>query len=180
VKGLVEMIDGNISVESEPGKGSVFSVEAPFKITARAAEVTKDRAARSEINDEILNKIKNIKVLVVEDDKTSQKLIGIIAQNYGWQMDISSTGTDAIGQYKNKIYDLILMDGQLPELSGFEATRIIRRIEASKNIKKTLIMAMTAYASETDRANFVNAGVDEYISKPIDIDEFLLKISKLI
>ncbi len=180
VKGLVEMIGGNISVESEPGKGSVFSVEAPFKITARAVEITKDQAARPEINDEILNKIKNIKVLVVEDDKTSQKLIGIIAQNYGWQMDIVDTGTAAIDHYKNRTYDLILMDGQLPELSGFEATRIIRRIEAGKNIEKTLIMAMTAYASETDRANFVNAGVDEYISKPIDIDEFLLKISKLI
>lgn len=181
VKGLVEMMDGVISVESEPGVGSVFCVEVPFKIALRQSETKKDRAAKSGMADQSMHdKIKNIKVLAVEDDKTSQKLIEVIAEKYHWKLDIAGNGNKAVEYYKTNIYDLILMDGQLPELSGFEATRIIRLIESDKGFKKTLIMAMTAYASENDRVNFVNAGVDEYISKPIDIDDFLIKVSKLI
>jgi len=181
VKGLVEMMGGRISVESEPGVGSVFNVELPFKIAAGRSETKKDRAVKSGVAHPCkYDKIMNIKVLAVEDDKTSQKLIEVIADKFNWKLDIADNGNKAIEYYKTNIYDLILMDGQLPELSGFEVTRVIRRIESDKDFKKTLIIAMTAYASETDRINFVNAGVDEYISKPIDIDDFLIKASKLI
>lgn len=180
VKGLVEMMDGRISVESEPGVGSVFSVEVPFKIAVRQSETKKDRTAKLSAAEETMHeKIKHIKVLAVEDDKTSQKLIEVIAGKYQWKLDIAENGNQAVEYYKTNMYDIILMDGQLPELSGFEATRIIRRVESDKGFKKTLIMAMTAYASENDRLNFINAGVDDYISKPIDIDEFLIKVSKL-
>jgi len=123
------------------------------------------------------------KILLVEDNKTNQKLTTKILSKADFICDITSNGAEAIEAYKNKSYDLILMDCQMPVLDGYEATKEIRNIENSKgmvegNIKHIPIIALTAHSMDGDIDKCLSYGMDDYISKPIDNKKLIETVKK--
>jgi len=163
-KKLVELMGGNIEVESEKGVGSKFY----FAIKLEKAMDDIGELDYQKINDE---NSKSEKILVVEDDKINQIVIKKMLKELGYiNIKIASNGVEALKFIENYRFDLILMDVQLPELDGSETVRIIRKNEI-KTGGHIPIVAMTAYALKGDRERFLSQGMDDYISKPIDINK---------
>ncbi|MCK5545968.1 MAG: response regulator [Rhodospirillaceae bacterium] len=116
------------------------------------------------------------KVLLVDDVLINCELAAGYLAWLGIKPDIAHNGREALAMADNNTYDLVLMDVQMPTMSGFEATKIIRKQELAKNIPHLPIIAITAYAMKEDREKCLNAGMDDYISKPIDSDKFIKKV----
>lgn len=119
------------------------------------------------------SKKKNIRILIVEDNKTNREVAVIILQKIGYKTDVVINGIEAVSAVQEKEYDLVLMDVQMPEMDGLTATQEIRRIENESpdlipgNRKRIPIVAMTAHAMQGDREKCISAGMDDYISKPV-------------
>ena len=115
---------------------------------------------------------KSAKILVAEDNEANQFLIKAISRGTDWEIIVVDDGEQAIEEYRKQSFDLVLMDVQMPILNGYEATKIIREIEKEKGIY-TPIVALTAYAMKSDKDQCIEAGMDDYISKPFKRQEFL-------
>lgn len=157
VKQLIEPQGGTIRVKSNLNEGSTFSFTLGFQKTNTDAEL------ENEIM-ELDSEIKNIKVLVVEDIALNQLLMKTLLDDFGFDRDIAENGKIAIEKLKNKDYDIILMDLQMPEMNGFEATEYIRNTMNS-NIP---IIALTADVTTVDLAKCKAVGMNDYLAKPID------------
>jgi PAS domain S-box-containing protein len=157
VKQLVEGQHGSISVKSTIGEGSTFS----FILTFRK---TKEEAVLVTEIEELDTEIKNAKVLVVEDIPLNQLLMRTVLDDFGFELDIADNGKIAIEKLNKKSYDIILMDLQMPEMNGFEATEYIRK-KMKSNIP---IIALTADVTTVDLAKCKAVGMNDYIAKPID------------
>ena len=176
-KALIDSMEGRIEVESTLGKGSKFSFTLPMieeGIIESSNSVLLDKA---DLNQQI-----DAKVLLVEDNKTNQLLMNILLGDIGLSVDLAENGLEAVEKFKENKYDLILMDENMPKMSGIEATTIILELEKQNNAIHTPIVALTANALATDRQRFLSAGMDEFVSKPIDnkifmgiLHSFLLK-----
>ncbi|OFX28100.1 MAG: hypothetical protein A2033_11965 [Bacteroidetes bacterium GWA2_31_9] len=171
VKKLVTMMNGTINAESIEGKGSAFSVEIPFEIPGN------DFENKKVAKQEDYKNIQNIKILVAEDDITNQHLISAIAKSKQWNLDLVENGKLAVDKYQKNNYDIVLMDIQMPVMTGIEATQKIREFEKQTG-KRTPIIAFTAYAMINDKNRCINAGMDEYMSKPINFKELYKIIDK--
>ena len=117
------------------------------------------------------------KILVAEDNEANQFLIRAITKAENWEITMVDDGQQAIEAYKKDTFDLILMDVQMPILNGYEATRMIRNVESEKGIH-TPIIALTAYAMKSDKDQCIEAGMDDYISKPFKRQQFIDVIKK--
>jgi signal transduction histidine kinase/DNA-binding NarL/FixJ family response regulator len=157
VKQLVKAQGGNISVKSKIDEGSTFSFILSFQKTKAAAELETGI-------EEMDTEIKNIKVLVVEDMALNQLLMKTLLDDFGFERDIATNGKIAIEKLEAKTYDIILMDLQMPEMNGFEATEYIR----NKMNSKIPIIALTADVTTVDLAKCKAAGMNDYIAKPVD------------
>jgi PAS domain S-box-containing protein len=157
VKQLVEAQDGMIHVISKVNEGSTFSFTLNFQKTNAAAELETEIVESD-------TEIKNIKVLVAEDIALNQLLMKTILDDFGFERDIADNGKIAIEKLKATSYDIILMDLQMPEMNGFEATDYIRNIMKSK----VPIIALTADVTTVDLAKCKAVGMNDYIAKPID------------
>jgi len=115
------------------------------------------------------------KVLVVEDTPLNMELIIEILQGQDFIVDSAEDGEKALKMIEKLVYDLVLMDIELPGIDGIEVTRIIKSKPAYKNVP---VIALTAYAMKGDRERLINKGFDEYISKPIDVPQFMEIIEK--
>lgn len=116
-----------------------------------------------------------IAILAVEDDPTCRRLISTLVTKKGWKAEVVANGHEAIDQVKNKHYDIILMDLQMPEIDGFEATKSIREIER-ENGKRSLIIAITAFDTHDSKQMCFDAGMDGYLPKPFSPKDFYEKI----
>jgi len=169
VKQLVEQQGGSINVQSKIDEGSVFSFVLSFEKTKAEAKL---EIAIEEEDPEV----KNIKVLVVEDIALNQLLMKTLLDDFGFDRDIASNGKIAIEKMQTKAYDIILMDLQMPEMNGFEATDYIRNIMHS-NIP---IIALTADVTTVDLEKCNAVGMNDYIAKPVDERLLYSKIVSLI
>ncbi|WP_051052917.1 PAS domain-containing hybrid sensor histidine kinase/response regulator [Fulvivirga imtechensis] len=173
VKSLVELQKGRVSVKSQEDIGSEFSFTIPFKKVS-----TQDGAGRNK-GKEPLSDITNLKILVVEDNELNQFLIQSLLVKYKAIVDVTPDGLAALDALKNNHYDLILMDIQMPNMDGYEATRKIRStFDEGKN--KIPIVAMTAHALVGEKEKCIEAGMDDYITKPIKVRELLNSIHRVL
>jgi len=169
VKQLVEPQGGTIKVVSKVDEGSTFSFTLSFMKTK--AEVDTDTSTL-----QLDMEIKNIKVLVVEDIQLNQLLMRTLLEDFGFECDIAANGKIAIEKMKSKAYDVILMDLQMPEMNGFEATTFIRD-EMHSDVP---IIALTADVTTVDLAKCRACGMNDYIAKPVDDRLLYIKIVGLV
>jgi CheY-like chemotaxis protein len=161
------MMGGAIGVESEPGRGSAFWFTARFELRERARIVAEAPAWDNGVAS-AAQAVRG-RVLIAEDNRMNQKVAQLMMRKLGLQPDVVSSGAEALEALEHKSYDLILMDCQMPGMDGFTVTARIRAREAGG--RRTPIIAMTAYAMQGDRERCLQAGMDEYVTKPIQIAE---------
>ncbi len=165
---LVELMDGRIEVESTYGANSTFRVFLPL-------ELIHDNTPREKylpLTEADINLV-SYKVLIAEDNLVNQKIIKRLTEKLGMQPTLVDNGLAAVNSWKENHYDIILMDIQMPELDGLQAAQRIREMETDKHIP---IIAVTANAMHGDREKCLEAGMDDYLSKPVRLEDLRQKI----
>ena len=156
---LVRLMGGELQVKSSVGEGSEFY----FKIPAKEGKKGKNLD-----NISLEKSFKGKKVLLVEDNKANQMFMSVVLNKLQFDFEIANNGAEALEMFEKNSYDLILMDENMPIMNGIEATKRILALEAKTRLKHTPIIALTANALKGDRERFLEAGMDEYLTKPID------------
>ena len=189
-KEFTNLMEGDISVKSNQGAGSQFNFSVVLKKQHISAEQLKELAenelkfekdlAQNASIDLKANyeKRKEYKLLLAEDNLINQKVVIRMLNSAGYQVDAVMNGEQVLRVYSQKNYDLILMDVQMPEVDGYTATKKIREMEPHKN--SVPIIAITAHALVGDREKCIEAGMNEYISKPVIAKEIVLLIDRLL
>ncbi len=176
-KKSIDMMGGTIRVSSTEGVGSEFDVCLTFRI-----DEEKRSHEKEEIHPISVEDCKGRKILLVEDNSLNQEIAVAILEEAGFVVEVADDGSIAVEKMeaaKTGQYDLVLMDIQMPVMNGYEATRRIRAME-SLYCRQIPIIAMTANAFEEDRALALQAGMNDYLAKPIRIDQMLKVISKVL
>lgn len=164
----VKMLKGKLWLESEVNVGSTFYFTLPYRNEAIPEAVVFEEKIKKQ------KPTKNLKILIVEDDKYSNQLLTYMLSDFGKEIMNVSSGSEAIEICKNNPdIDLILMDIQMPEMNGYEATKQIREFN-----KKVIIIAQTAFALSGDREKSIEIGCNDYITKPIKKDELMSLVNK--
>ncbi len=165
-KKLVKLMDGKINVESEINIGSKFYFTIPIVKSIEVNDIQINHDSDLELSG---------KILIAEDNKTNQLLLSMLLDDLNLEYDIVDDGSKAVESIKNQKYNLILMDQNMPVLDGTDATKIIRNLDIQNDIP---IIAVTANALKGDKEKFLEVGMNEYISKPIDALELETVLKK--
>jgi signal transduction histidine kinase/ligand-binding sensor domain-containing protein/CheY-like chemotaxis protein len=164
---LVRLMGGAIHVDSEVGKGTTFAFTVGLGLVPAADAGGGDEApaAAAQSRDPAEN---GLRVLVAEDNLVNQRLIARLLQKWGHEVTIVASGEQAVEAAAASPFDLVLMDVQMPGMDGFEATTVIRGREAATGQERLPIVAITAHAMKGDRERCLEAGMDGYVSKPVE------------
>jgi signal transduction histidine kinase/CheY-like chemotaxis protein len=174
-KNLIELQGGTLSVESEESKGSTFSFTLNYEVDAKTIENDTDDSGKEER--ELLKKIGDINVLLVEDHDINQMLAMKVLSDWGFNVELAVNGVEAVDMVSKNPYDIVLMDISMPEMDGYTATRMIRTtLPAPTN--QISIVAMTASALIGENEKCFKAGMNDYVPKPFDPALLLQKIAE--
>ena len=174
-KNLVEKMGGTITFESKEGVGTTFVIRLPFKINLYADK-------REEQKDVSEKSIKGLHILLAEDNELNMEIAEFMLQNEGADVTKAWNGQEAVEVFKKSEpgeFDVILMDIMMPVMNGYEATKMIRSLDR-EDAKAIPIIAMTANAFTEDRLRAKEAGMNEHISKPVDVRLLVKVICKLV
>jgi len=172
VNTLIKLMGGDIKVESEEGKGSIFRFNIPLQKGSKKEKKNKE--------DNLLAASTHFRVLLAEDNLINTKLAVIVLEKLGHVVTPVTNGFEVIEELKRNIFDLILMDIEMPDMDGFEATIRIRKGDAGESNRDIPIVAMTAHATSDIKDKCMKIGMNDYISKPIDISDInpvILKVT---
>jgi len=164
---LVQLMNGHIAIDSTPGAGSTFT----FTILAHPVEI---KPLPDNASIPVLANKYPLCILLAEDNPINQQLALIILTKMGYNPMMAVNGKEVLNHLEKAPFDLILMDIQMPEMDGLEATRLIRRGEGHQPV----IIAMTANATRQDRDDCLAEGMNDYISKPVDLDQLVIMLKK--
>ncbi len=179
-KQIVELMGGNIQVQSKEDIGSTFIVEVPMKIVKAAdtaAELVKEKEEAAVFS---INAHSKARILVAEDEPVNQQVIGKLLGMAGFSYDIAENGQKAVELFKQKIYDAALFDVQMPVMDGIAATQEIREIEKKEKRKRLPIIAVTARAMFGDKERILENKLDDYIAKPYNLNDVVDTLNKYI
>ena len=172
---LVEKMGGTITFESEKGVGTTFVIRVPFKIDP-------DADKREERKDVSEKSIKGLHILLAEDNELNMEIAEFVLQNEGADVTKAWDGQEAVELFRNSEpgeFDVILMDIMMPVMNGYEATKMLRSLDR-EDAKTIPIIAMTANAFTEDRIKAKEAGMDEHVAKPVDVELLIKVIRKLV
>lgn len=172
-KRLAEAMDGQTGMISEPGQGSTFWFTILTEVGQEESVSTTENASEKEPRQHD----RSCDILVAEDNPINQKLIRTMLLLLGHRADIAADGLEAIEMLQEKTYDLILMDVQMPKLDGVSAARRIRAMPGA--LKRTPIIALTANSMKGDREEYIAAGMDDYVAKPIGLEALSAAIARV-
>ncbi|MEG6548816.1 ATP-binding protein [Desulfocurvibacter africanus] len=170
-KGLVQALGGDIRVESELGAGSVFTVRIPMEIapqTTVAGSVSLPFAPQS-----------GLRVLLIEDDLINQVYMDHFLRREGHAPALAVDGSSALAALAREHFDVVLTDIEMPDMDGVEILRRIRKGEGGQN-SSVPIIALTAHAMKGDRERFLAMGLDGYVSKPVELEEFKAELRRVL
>ncbi len=174
-KQLVYLMDGDLGLESEPGKGSTFWFSISLKKVSD--KTIQDSVDHSDTTNGYFNSKQEVKILIAEDNQINQIVARKILEKEGFKVDIVETGKQAVDAVQARDYSFVFMDIQMPEMDGYEATQTIREMEKGTD-RHTPIIALTASAMEKDREKCLSIGMDEYVPKPIEKEELIRVLKK--
>ena len=180
-KQIVELMGGNITVQSKEGLGSTFIVEVPLKLI-KAADVEVEESAATEEEPAVFSLAghSRARILVAEDEPVNQQVIGKLLGMAGYSYDIAENGEKAVELFKQKEYQAALFDVQMPVMDGLAATQEIRAIELRENRKRLPIIAVTARAMFGDKERILEAKLDDYIAKPYNLNDVVETLNKYV
>jgi len=166
---LVEMMGGSIWVESEPGQGSTFHFSARLGVVAGTPADVDEQARKlaNVVQAFHSEQVTNLRILLAEDNPVNQRLATKVLEKRGHQVTVTATGCGAFQRIQEETFDVVLMDVQMPDMDGLEATALIREWEKNRE-RRTPIVALTAHSMKGDRDRCLAAGMDTYVTKPFD------------
>lgn len=171
---LVSLLGGQLKVCSVENKGSIFYFNVKLE------DIDKKAIVNNTTVKETINIKSNAKILLVEDNAANQMFMKIILQKFGLKIDVANDGLLGVQKFKESSYDLIFMDENMPYKNGIEATKNILEYEKQNNKEHTPIVALTANALQGDKEKFIAAGMDEYLSKPLNKEALVIVLNKFL
>ncbi len=174
-KNLVHLMNGDICIESEEGKGATFHFDADFGVSAH--DLTDTESVELE---EFIRHDKKLKILLAEDNVINQKVAILNLQKLGHQVIVANNGNEAVDMFLKELPDVVFMDIYMPEMDGVVATRKIREWERENQISSRVpIIAMTANTLKNDKELFLAEGMDDYLSKPFNVSELVRLLGRI-
>ena len=174
---LVEMMGGSIGIKDNELGGATFWFTCELEASIRSDNIPNNKDSHHASNQESVS-FDGCKVLLVEDNFVNKEYARALLEDIGCYVTVAENGVEAISELKDNKFDIVLMDCRMPEMDGYEATKIIRQMQKDGEMDSFPIIALTANAMEGDREKCVAAGMEDYLSKPVKVDELIKTLSR--